>query len=726
MKKLLTILLMFACFWANAQTGENPPAGAKMLQTPNNPTFQFNPPDTSIWISMGVYGKTKLARANKKYSIWDHTGISNVGWGTNKVLGFNVDGNLIPMDASGSFPGFGTTHDKAAYGDHDHSTVYAPLSIYPSSGLITGYLPYKTGTVLANSIISTDGTYIGINQPTPIYKLDLIGGYSAVAARMQRYASFGEILQFGRSGIYGTSGIGTGAASGSVLGFYSDGILSGYIYSDEFWTNGNFNTNTGYQKNGVSLLLDWSRTGYAGSSGQYLKSQGINTTPIWTDFPTSLPASDVYAWAKASIKPTYTYSEVGAAPSSTVSFPGFGTNHTTSAYGDHDHTGTYEPVLGNPGSNGYVLSSTTGGVRSWVANSSYSPWSISTDGVFRANINSGGNLNLIAGTNVSLSASGSDITINSSAGGGTTTNAVTFNNSGTGAASGTTFNGSVARTISYNTIGAAALAGSSAQSFSASDINVTNGGTFGTSGITIGTKRISLSGNTMYFGNVDGSLNMTFDTSTGTLYAPNFSGVSGMVYPGAGIPVSTGSAWGTSITNNSSNWNDAYTNMGKVLLFGTTTYGNLSANYFEWDTNSFRIKRDGTPQQNSVLPITSGGVYDALALKADLSGAAFTGAISSTSTMTATDFILSSDKRLKRDISPIKCNWSDKIEFVQYRMKSDPLKLRYGVIAQQVEKYMPELVSTDGRGMKAVSYIDLLIAKIADLENRIKQLENER
>ena len=40
-------------------------------------------------------------------------------------------------------------------------------------------------------------------------------------------------------------------------------------------------------------------------------------------------------------------------------------------------------------------------------------------------------------------------------GGGTTTNAVTFNNSGSGDASGTTFDGSVARTISYNTLGAA-------------------------------------------------------------------------------------------------------------------------------------------------------------------------------------------------------------------------------------------------------------------------------
>ena len=38
-----------------------------------------------------------------------------------------------------------------------------------------------------------------------------------------------------------------------------------------------------------------------------------------TDFPTSLPASDVPSWAKQSTKPTYTASEVGACPSSHAS-----------------------------------------------------------------------------------------------------------------------------------------------------------------------------------------------------------------------------------------------------------------------------------------------------------------------------------------------------------------------------------------------------------------------
>lgn len=62
-----------------------------------------------------------------------------------------------------------------------------------------------------------------------------------------------------------------------------------------------------------------------------------------------------------------------------------------------------------------------------------------------------------------------------------------------------------------------------------------------------------------------------------------------MVYPGAGIPVSTGSAWGSSITNNSTNWNTAYTernqwdggatgltaSTGRTSLGATTVGSNL-------------------------------------------------------------------------------------------------------------------------------------------------------
>jgi lysophospholipase L1-like esterase len=47
-------------------------------------------------------------------------------------------------------------------------------------------------------------------------------------------------------------------------------------------------------------------------------------------------------------------------------------------------------------------------------------------------------------------------------------------------------------------------------------------------------------------------------TSTALDYIKNKPTISAMVYPGAGIPVSTGSSWETSITNNSTNWDTAY------------------------------------------------------------------------------------------------------------------------------------------------------------------------
>lgn len=45
-------------------------------------------------------------------------------------------------------------------------------------------------------------------------------------------------------------------------------------------------------------------------------SSHTHTKSQITDFPSSMPASDVYAWAKASSKPSYSYSEVGAAAAS--------------------------------------------------------------------------------------------------------------------------------------------------------------------------------------------------------------------------------------------------------------------------------------------------------------------------------------------------------------------------------------------------------------------------
>ena len=92
-----------------------------------------------------------------------------------------------------------------------------------------------------------------------------------------------------------------------------------------------------------------------------------------------------------------------------------------------------------------------------------------------------------------------------------------------------------------------------------------------------------------------------------------------------------------------------------------------------------------------------------------------------TSTITATNFILSSDKRLKENVIPLPIK-SINTEWRSFKLKTDD-SYRVGVIAQELEVKHPEFVETDDEGFKSVKYIDLLIAKIAELEARLEKLE---
>jgi hypothetical protein len=114
----------------------------------------------------------------------------------------------------------------------------------------------------------------------------------------------------------------------------------------------------------------------------------------------------------------------------------------------------------------------------------------------------------VNGTTIALGGSG---TISS-----LTTNSLTFNNSGSGASSGASFNGSVAYTISYNTIGASPLAGSaSLTTVGTITSGIWHGSTIDNayltnSAITIGTTSISLGGTSLTLGGLT-SVTLTQD-----------------------------------------------------------------------------------------------------------------------------------------------------------------------------------------------------------------------
>jgi len=475
-----------------------------------------------------------------------------------------------------------------------------------------------------------------------------------------------------------------------------------------------------------------------------------------------------------------------------------------------------EPALGNPLTDGYVLSSTTSGVRSWIANGS------------------GSMVYPSAGIPISTgSAWGTSITDNSTNWNTAYTDRLKWDGGSTGlvASTGrTSLGGTTIGQSMFTLTNPSAVrfprfnADNTVSALSASDFKTAIGANY-VWGLSINSGTPS----TVYDGNVvnfNAGTNVSLSQSGNDITINSSGGT--MVYPGSGIAISTGSAWGTSITDNSSNWNNSVwtltttgnsgsaskagntlnvptytlaglggisdapnntsfyirggglwneltfttnqwstetrlsfdlagakywtilpvslnsaglmtwadkqsldglvTDKGKVALAtATTTYRYLSGSYFSDNGSAIILAMDGTPTNNSIIPVTSDGIYDALQLKADLSGASFTGAISSTSTMTATDFILSSDQRLKTKIRPLNNTaWVRNIPLVSYQFKSDLTETtRYGVIAQDVESVNKNLVHKDEKGNLSVSYIDLLIAKIADLERRVNDIETQ-
>jgi hypothetical protein len=102
--------------------------------------------------------------------------------------------------------------------------------------------------------------------------------------------------------------------------------------------------------------------------------------------------------------------------------------------------------------------------------------------------------------------------------------------------------------------------------------------------------------------------------------------------------------------------------------------------------------------------------------------------VPSTGTLNATIFNSLSDVEYKENIITITnaVDTVNQIDGVSFDWKDNGLK-SYGVIAQDIERILPELVST-AEGSKSVNYsgiIAFLINSVKELDARVKQLENK-
>lgn len=105
--------------------------------------------------------------------------------------------------------------------------------------------------------------------------------------------------------------------------------------------------------------------------------------------------------------------------------------------------------------------------------------------------------------------------------------------------------------------------------------------------------------------------------------------------------------------------------------------------------------------------------------------------LDSSGNLTANSFIYSSDQRLKTDIKPLADNTLEKVKQIQpvsFSWKNGGDK-EIGFIAQDVEQYYPELVTTDpNTGMKGMEYGNMtavLLKAIQEQQEQIDQLKQE-
>lgn len=126
-------------------------------------------------------------------------------------------------------------------------------------------------------------------------------------------------------------------------------------------------------------------------------------------------------------------------------------------------------------------------------------------------------------------------------------------------------------------------------------------------------------------------------------------------------------------------------------------------------------------QLNDIIEIVTYGIFSVADTVSASLGGSFGAAISVSGTVTATDFNSVSDASLKENIDPITDSQQilSQINPVTFHWKSNGAK-SYGVLAQEIEKILPEIVATNGNGVKSVSYIQL-IAFLIDAVNNLQK-----
>lgn len=348
-----------------------------------------------------------------------------IGSGLNFNSSSVTNGSIIQSGNAGGYQLFSGTG----------ASVTAPILIPDRGDTTTGFAAGVAGNINAiiGGVEKVRWTSVGegIGSSTPFFNLSIgsnnVGnfGISTTTAGAACFSSIGELYS-GTCGGTTYTGSAPITVTGSIIGTsFSTSTFNSYtnqnVFTSIFATLASSTNSTT-----TNLAIVGNASNCGGTSALTTNSSGVVGC-------TAQPQGTV-----TSITATYPILSSGGA-----------TPVLSTAFGTTTNWGL--------GSNGLVIVGSSG-IPSVVASSSL-------------------NLPNTALQNSSITVNGSSISLGGSATvTANTTNALTFNNSGSGAASGTTFNGGSAQTISYNTIGAQ-VAGTYVTSVGGTGVVSSSGGT---------------------------------------------------------------------------------------------------------------------------------------------------------------------------------------------------------------------------------------------------------
>jgi len=172
-----------------------------------------------------------------------------------------------------------------------------------------------------------------------------------------------------------------------------------------------------------------------------------------------------------------------------------------------------------------------------------------------------------------------------------------------------------------------------------------------------------------------------------------------------------------------------YESSSTIIHSGSNVFGDENTDTQQF-TGSILISGSGAGNGSSI--ITTGSINISGSLGVGTAASGVVGAILATNDVVA---FASSDERLKENIEVIgsaveKVEAINGVSFDWIPMEGVHVHSGHdvGVIAQDVEKVLPELVTTRDNGYKAVKYDKLtavLIQAVKELSDRVKTLENK-